>query len=415
MCERTPKSIDTVIEHLEAISNESKKDDPLKFEQGQQVVEKLLRLKYELMNNKEIRQLEDKIPDLGVWNKRLYEEASGQSISYLDASMMFSECLIYRSISGIMSNFSRWEAVDAFEISKKSSFRSCLDEVRVIAKNCDTLFNLSQSNEKETFLNMLHICLWGNKSDLAFFVNVQSSDINKVLSMDLEAIKNMEKNIAVNHQEAVWSKASKLSNGRVDIVLDNSGFELFTDLLFADYLLQKGYASKVYFHGKTIPWFVSDTTLPDLKWILEYCLNDSNVELQILATRWMRYLRNGKLNYETDWFWTSPYTFWHLPYEAPNLYQKLAASDMIVFKGDLNYRKLIGDGKWESATKFHKAIGPLNAKFDNKKLPFIVALKTCKSELLPGIDSNRIKELDSIDKGWRTNGQYGIIQTNIES
>lgn len=36
----------------------------------------------------------------------------------------------------------------------------------------------------------------------------------------------------------------------------------------ADYLIQSGLASQIRFHGKRIPWFVSDVTRKDWSWLL---------------------------------------------------------------------------------------------------------------------------------------------------
>ena len=44
------------------------------------------------------------------------------------------------------------------------------------------------------------------------------------------------------------------------------GFELYCDLVYADWLIQSGTCSKVIFHGKKIPWFVSDVTKKDWDW-----------------------------------------------------------------------------------------------------------------------------------------------------
>lgn len=50
----------------------------------------------------------------------------------------------------------------------------------------------------------------------------------------------------------------------IDVILDNSGMELYTDLVLADFLLAAGLAQHVRLHGKALPWFVSDVMTQDL-------------------------------------------------------------------------------------------------------------------------------------------------------
>jgi hypothetical protein len=47
---------------------------------------------------------------------------------------------------------------------------------------------------------------------------------------------------------------------------DHAGFELYCDLVYADWLIQSGTADKIIFHGKKIAWFVSDVTKKDWDW-----------------------------------------------------------------------------------------------------------------------------------------------------
>lgn len=57
--------------------------------------------------------------------------------------------------------------------------------------------------------------------------------------------------------------------GRIDIALDNAGFELYVDIFLAGYLLSAELATTVVLHPKSIPWFISDTIPADFKALLQ--------------------------------------------------------------------------------------------------------------------------------------------------
>ncbi|CCA76757.1 hypothetical protein PIIN_10745 [Serendipita indica DSM 11827] len=89
--------------------------------------------------------------------------------------------------------------------------------------------------------------------------------------------------------------------------------------------------------------------------------------------------------------------------EAPNLLAKLSKSSLVIFKGDLNYRKLTGDVKWPVNTTFSEALGPLRGSFP------ILSLRTNKADVAVGIAEKIARELDKEGIAWRTSGKYALI------
>jgi hypothetical protein len=61
------------------------------------------------------------------------------------------------------------------------------------------------------------------------------------------------------------------------------------------------------------------------------------------ATRWRANLAAGVWRWEAHPFWCTPAPFCWMAAVAPDLYGDLAGSGLVVFKGDLNYRKLSHD------------------------------------------------------------------------
>lgn len=76
--------------------------------------------------------------------------------------------------------------------------------------------------------------------------------------------------------------------------MDNSAYELFTDLCLADYFITYELADFVVFHGKSIPWYVSDVTKPDFEQFLNRLEKESTSSaLQKIGSRWNNYYKTG--------------------------------------------------------------------------------------------------------------------------
>lgn len=213
---------------------------------------------------------------------------------------------------------------------------------------------------------MCEICLWGNATDLSLLTSLSYEDIQKLQGS--EARKTQEKNILVNNISDAFdtlkaAQSQKDKDIRVDIVLDNAGFELFVDLVFAGYLLSTGLATRIVLHPKSIPWFVSDALPKDFTDILsalsdpgafysatvgnglesKTSLSEEKTTVGFLFNQLNEFNIAESLVVRPDRFWTTCGSYWRLPYLAPTLFNKFKESELVIFKGDLNYRKLTGD------------------------------------------------------------------------
>lgn len=209
------------------------------------------------------------------------------------------------------------------------------------------------------------------------------------------------------------------------------GFELYVDLMFADYLVRAGFASEVVFHAKTIPWFVSDVMPVDFQWTLDQLRHTSsattNTEssagkapffdpselseqkaLRDLGTKWQSYVDQGVWRVTSDDFWTSCYSFYHLTSlpSAQDLFSEMRKSDLWIFKGDLNYRKLVYDCQWPTTTPFIEAIGPLGSE---KDVPSLVTFRTCKADVVVGLAEGVEEKMDKKAEDWQVSGEYAVI------
>lgn len=122
-----------------------------------------------------------------------------------------------------------------------------------------------------------------------------------------------------------------------------------------------------------------------------------------LAQRWRKYLKEEIWTLHDEKYWTLPFDYNEMKDRDSPLYNTLKQSQLVIFKGDLNYRKLMGDINWDHSEKFEVAIRSF-------KPTNIVALRTVKCDLICGLPSGKSKELTEKDPMWMRTGEYGIIQ-----
>ena len=80
----------------------------------------------------------------------------------------------------------------------------------------------------------------------------------------------------------------------------------------------------------------------------------------------------------------------------------LATARLTVFKGDLNYRRLVGDRLWPEDTPFSALTSYLPGP--------VAALRTYKSDVSVGMDPAAVRTLDETEPGWRFGGRHAVIQ-----
>jgi hypothetical protein len=118
-----------------------------------------------------------------------------------------------------------------------------------------------------------------------------------------------------------------------------------------------------------------------------------------MSARIQNHLDNERLELKDDFFWTSPLYFWEMP---QNIRQELSESDLVISKGDANYRRLAGDLKWPSTTSFQEVVRYFPSS--------LLALRVLKAELALGLTATQVRDLDSQEPDWKFNGNWSVIQ-----
>jgi hypothetical protein len=138
--------------------------------------------------------------------------------------------------------------------------------------------------------------------------------------------------------------------GKIDIVVDNAGYELVSDFLLGYSLLKLGRATEVIFHTKGHPTFVSDATDDDCVSTIDFLMRATDTSIgdcygntNSLAKEWHSFVANGKFKFNSDVYWCQPFPFWDRP---QRIEKRLKGSNLVFVKGDANYRRLLGEREW---------------------------------------------------------------------
>jgi len=321
--------------------------------------------------------------EAGFWRDQ-WAQYAGRT--WLELPWYFAETYFYRRMLEIVGYFDpgRWHAHDPFGPQKRVQEAEAIDQVgRVWPKI------VAEAGEAR-FVALLHASLWGNRADLSNFTVRERAVGNGPGDREY---------ILIDHTDAVVRLLrSKRSPARVAFVNDNVGADSLFDLALSGFLLEQGWARHVTLHLKDRPFFVSDAMPADIVQMVDRLCSCSHVHLAALGRQLRDALTSGNLLLATDPFWSRSLCFEDLP---EPLRAQLASNDLIFVKGDVNYRRLLGDRRWPHTT-------PLESISTRFPRPF-VALRTLKGEIMAGLKPGEADALAAQDPEWLINGKRGII------
>ena len=289
-------------------------------------------MKYELERDKPFSTFQGEGSE--VWNLVLKELEESNENTWFTAPWLFTECCMYRKIYEAVNLIDEWKEFDVFAEQKQNGFLECTSSIKDFLNQLQECRENIQKQEYSGAMileKFIQMSLWGNQTDLSLFANMKQV-------METKAqMKDASEHMIVNDIKPLVNRILSLApNSCIQFVLDNSGLELLSDLCLADILIALNPSLKIVFHCKTHPWFVSDTLLKDFEWTLT-CLNDLGYSETV--NRWRNWMQQGIWSLEEHVFWCSPLSFWNLAFTpfGKNLF---TSSGLIIFKGDLNYRKV---------------------------------------------------------------------------
>ncbi|XP_067626953.1 damage-control phosphatase ARMT1-like [Eurosta solidaginis] len=363
------------------------------------LTDKILKLKFNIENDDVLETFSGNEQDKMLWNDFL-KTLTNDSNTFFKACWLYAECYVYRRLYSYVENHAILRSYDYFFQNKRNAFIISLDSMLQILQDLAAMgTHISDNNFKQ----LLKLNLWGNRCDLS----ISSGKEVKVGGNPFELVKSLDANIIVDQSAQIMQcleSAERNSSVIVEFICDNAGYELFTDLILADYLIESKLANKVRFNFKAMPWFISDATVNDFRWSLQFMKDHTSHALQEYGKKWQQFVMENKFQVASlDYFWTSPYEYYRMAEIDPNLYKRLSDAHLVIFKGDLNYRKLISDFSWdftESFTACLRGFRPAN----------ICSLRTVKADLICGLKKGQADALEKENKNWMTTGDYGTIQ-----
>ncbi len=326
--------------------------------------------------------------ELRVWEEQIHEN---EGRHWLDLPWFFAESYFYLRL---LTSFGYYNGDFNPTLERKDPFlpqkeRELTGAHGGLAVARQVLESAASRGAEEALAFHLHCALWGNRLDLSTF------DINE--SRRKNVLWQESGQLLVDHTAEAGAALRKA--GRICFLLDNAGPELVCDLLLTDALLSGKGQPTVVLHAKKAPFFVSDATVSDTFHTIDMLSGESDSRVSSTGERLRVAMLSGRLLVKDHWFWNSALHFTAFP---ADLRKELAGFDLLVVKGDANYRRTLEDRKWDTSLS-------LDELADYFPAPF-VSLRTMKSEIVVDVPSAVAERLSGVDPEWMVNGKRGLVR-----
>ncbi|WP_371480504.1 damage-control phosphatase ARMT1 family protein [Kitasatospora sp. NBC_00315] len=316
------------------------------------------------------------------WGEGLFGRPWGE------APFLWAESYFYRRLLESTGYFrpGAWQGIDPFAPFKNAELASpAVDDELAALRD---LPSLSAEKRAEVLLSS---ALWGNRADLGFQITATAGDAQSSA-------------LIADDSPLLWSTLTATNNPRVCVIADNAGRELLPDLVLVDHLLTSGLASEVVLYVKPFPYYVSDATTADVLATVERLRSAAEQEAELIGRRLWQAMNSGTLVVRTHQFFCAPLPFHDLP---ADMRAELSGATITILKGDLNYRRLVGDRLWDATTPFAETARHFPSA--------VAALRTLKSDVIVGLDGLVVAGLDATGEPWRTSGKYGLVQVHTRA
>ncbi|MFJ4032850.1 damage-control phosphatase ARMT1 family protein [Streptomyces griseoluteus] len=324
-------------------------------------------------------------PDRERWQSWGMDTYAGQS--WFDVPWLWAESYFYRRLLDAVGYFGpgAWRGIDPFRPSKTGELHSAGTDAELSA-----LDDLRDRPADDRDRALLSGSLWGNRADLSFRLSAEGGERREAAP-----------GLVADDSDLLWSLLPPGGTGTLCLVADNAGRELVPDLLLIAALLTEPRIGRAVLHLKPTPYYVSDATTADVIDALHRLRSAGGLAGEYGDTLWSA-LGDGRLVLRAHPFSCSPLPYADMP---DDLRADFAAADLTLFKGDLNYRRLVGDRYWPATTPFDE----VTAYFPGP----VAALRTLKSEVVTGLSAATEAALDKAEgRKWLTSGAHALIQVN---